>query len=75
MIYIISRGDDSTLNEKAKAVNEEVKTLCETNDLDFTGHENIDKTKCLNGSSLLLNRMGTVLLVTNFTKYLKSTLM
>ena len=69
---IISRGDNSTLNEKAKAVNEELKIVCETNDLDFIEHENIDETKHLNGSSLHLNRMGTVLLADNFTKYLKA---
>ena len=69
---IISRGDNSTLNEKAKAVNEELRTVCETNDLDFIEHENNDETKHLNGSSLHQNRMGTVLLANNFTKYLKA---
>ena len=69
---IISQGDNSTLNEKAKAVNKELKTQCETNDLHFIEHENIDEAKHLNGSSSHLNRMGTVLLANNFTKYLKA---
>ena len=71
MSAIISRSEDSTLNGKPKAVNEELKTLCETNNLDFNEHESIDKTKHLNGSTLHLNRMGTVLLANKFTKYLK----
>ena len=69
---IIPRGDDLALNEKGKVVNQELKALCETNDLDFIDHQNIDETKHLNGSALHLNRMGTVLLANNFTKYLKA---
>ena len=69
---IIPRGDDLALNEKGKVVNQELKALCETNDLDFIDHQNIDETKHLNGSALHLNRMGTALLANNFTKYLKA---
>ena len=72
MSAIIPRGDDLALNEKGKVVNQELKALCETNDLDFIDHQNIDETKHLNGSALHLNRMGTVLLANNFTKYLKA---
>ena len=68
----ISQGDNSTPNEKAKAVNKELKTQCETNDVDFIEHENIDEAKHLNGSSLHLNRKGTILLANTFTKYLKA---
>ena len=69
---IISRGDDSMLNTKAKTVNEKLKTLCGENSLDLIEHQNINATKHLNGSALHLNRMGTVLLANNLIKYLKA---
>ena len=69
---IIFRGDDSTLNTKAKTVNEKLKTLCGENGLDFIEHQNIDATKHLNGSALHLKGMGAALFANNLIKYLKA---
>ena len=69
---IVSRDDDSTLKMKAKAVNEYLKSMYKTKDLDLIEHQNIDVAKHLNGSALHLNRMGTVFLANNTTKYLKT---
>ena len=56
---------------KAKTVNEHLKSMCKREDLDLVEPQNIDVAKHLNGSALHLNRMETVLLANNITKYLK----
>ena len=68
---IISWGDDSALNMKAKAVNEYLKIMYNAKDLDLIEHQNIDVVKHLNGRALHLNRMGKVSLANNITNISK----
>ena len=60
---LYSGGDDSTLNVKARAINEYLKIMFKTKDFDLIAHQSIDVAKHLNGSALHLNRMGTVFLL------------
>jgi len=68
---IIPRNDE--WNEKASQVNDNLRSLCIENEIDFIDHTNtINCRKHLNNSKLHLNPKGTQKLSNNFLEFIKN---
>jgi len=68
---LISRSDDSALDEKVKQVNKVLNTFASQNEWDFLSHSNIT-TAHLNAGGLHLNHIGTKLLFSNLSKFINN---
>ena len=67
---IVQRGDD--LNEKSKSVNKILQQICQSINMGFIPHDNINPARHLNRSNLHLNFNGTGIMSKNFVNVLKS---
>ena len=66
---LITRSDDETMKNKVCQVNTELKQLCQQKNWKFIDNANITVNE-LNRSKIHLNKTGTKILATNFSKYI-----
>ena len=66
---LITRSHDETMKNKVCQVNTELKQLCQQKNWKFIDNANITVNE-LNRSKIHLNKTGTKILATNFSKYI-----
>ena len=68
---LIIRKDKKDYDNRVATLNNDIKTLCEENLIDFIKHDNIDES-CLGIKKLHLNKKGNSYFANNFINYVKS---
>ena len=67
---IVSRKD--RFNNKAKEINENLKDICEEDNLQLMQHHNINPLRHINAKGLHLNNYGDKQLTRNFTSFIEN---
>ena len=67
----MARADSDEASDKAIAVNEELRRICEIGDIELISNSNSNPQIYLNISKLHVNRYGTSVLVNNVIKCIK----